>query len=142
MALTPKQEEFIQGVVSGMTYSDAYRAAYNCARMKPETVNNKAYELMQKGEISARVEKARAEAAKNAQWSLDLAVERVRKLNDEALSSLEEDGLYKGSPSVKALIDSTALLNRMTGIDKQIVKANTDAEDVRVLVPPYDIPRH
>lgn len=139
MALTPKQEKFIQGVVSGMTYSDAYRAAYNCARMKPETVNNKAYELMQKGEISARVEKARAEAAKNAQWSLDLAVERVRKLNDEALSSLEEDGLYKGSPSVKALINSTALLNRMTGIDKQIVKANTDAEDVRVLVPPYDM---
>ena len=139
MALTPKQEKFIQGVVSGMTYSDAYRAAYNCARMKPETVNNKAYELMQKGEISARVEKARAEAAKNAQWSLDLAVERVRKLNDEALSSIEEDGLYKGSPSVKALIDSTALLNRMTGIDKQIVKANTDAEDIRVLVPPYDL---
>ena len=139
MALTPKQEKFIQGVVSGMTYSDAYRAAYNCARMKPETVNNKAYELMQKGEISARVEKARAEAAKNAQWSLDLAVERVRKLNDEAVSDLEKDGLYKGSPAVKALIDSTALLNRMTGIDKQIVKANTDAEDVRVLVPPYDM---
>lgn len=139
MALTPKQEKFIQGVVSGMTYSDAYRAAYNCARMKPETVNNKAYELMHKGEISARVEKARAEAAKKAQWSLDIAVERVRKLNDEALSSLEEDGLYKGSPSVKALIESTALLNRMTGVDKQIVKANTDTEDVRVLVPPYDM---
>lgn len=139
MALTPKQEKFIQGVVSGMTYSDAYRAAYNCARMKPETVNNKAYELMQKGEISARVEKARAEAAKNAQWSLDLAVERVRKLNDEAVSDLKKDGLYKGSPAVKALIDSTTLLNRMTGIDKQIVKANTDAEDARVLVPPYDM---
>lgn len=139
MALTPKQEKFIQGVVSGMTYSDAYRAAYNCARMKPETVNNKAWELSRKGEIAARIEKARAEAAKKSQWSLDLAVERVRKLNDEALSSLKEDGLYKGSPSVKALIDSTALLNRMTGIDKQIVKANTDAEDVRVLVPPYDM---
>lgn len=139
MALTPKQEKFIQGVVSGMTYSDAYRAAYNCARMKPETVNNKAYELMQKGEISARVEKARAEAAKNAQWSLDLAVERARKLNDEAVSDLEKDGLYKGSPAVKALIESTALLNRMTGVDKQIVKANTETEDIRVLVPPYDL---
>ena len=139
MALTPKQEKFIQGVVSGMTYSDAYRAAYNCARMKSETVNNKAYELMQKGEISARVEKARAEAAKNAQWSLDLAVERVRKLNDEAVSDLEKDGLYKGSPAVKALIESTALLNRMTGVDKQIVKANTETEDIRVLVPPYDM---
>lgn len=139
MALTPKQEKFIECVVSGMNYSDAYRASYNCARMKPETVNNKAYILLQKGDIRARIEKARAEAAKNAQWSLDLAVERVRKLNDEAITSLEEDGLYKGSPSVKALIDSTALLNRMTGINKQIVKANTDAEDMRVLVPPYDM---
>ena len=139
MALTSKQEKFIDGVVAGMSLTDAYRATYNCARMKPETVNNKAWELSRKGEIAARIEKARTEAAKKAQWSLDLAVERVRKLNDEALSSLEEDGLYKGSPSVKALIESTALLNRMTGVDKQIVKANTETEEIRVLVPPYDM---
>lgn len=139
MALTSKQEKFIDGVVAGMTLTDAYRAAYNCAHMKPETVNNKAWELSRKDEISARIEKARTEAAEKAQWSLDLAVERVRKLNDEALSSLEECGLYKGSPSVRALIDSTALLNRMTGVDKQIVKANTETEEIRVLVPPYDM---
>lgn len=139
MALTPKQEKFIEGVVAGMNLTDAYRAAYNCARMKPETVNNKAWELSRKGEIAARIEKARAEAAKKAQWSLDIAVERVRKLNDKAISDLEEDGLYKGSPAVKALIESTTLLNRMTGVDKQIVKANTDEEDARVLVPPYDM---
>lgn len=139
MALTPKQEKFIEGVVAGMNLTDAYRAAYNCARMKPETVNNKAWELSRKGEIAARIEKARAEAAKKAQWSLDIAVERVRKLNDKAISDLEEDGLYKGSPAVKALIESTTLLNRMTGVDKQIVKANTDEDDERVLVPPYDM---
>lgn len=139
MALTPKQEKFIEGVVAGMNLTDAYRAAYSCARMKPETVNNKAWELSRKGEITARIEKARAEAAKKAQWSLDIAVERVRKLNDKAISDLEEDGLYKGSPAVKALIESTTLLNRMTGVDKQIVKVNTDEEDARVLVPPYDM---
>lgn len=139
MALTPKQEKFIEGVVAGMNLTDAYRAAYNCARMKPETVNNKAWELSRKGEIAARIEKARAEAAKKAQWSLDIAVERVRKLNDKAISDLEETGLYKGSPAVKALIESTTLLNRMTGVDKQIVKVNTDEEDARVLVPPYDM---
>lgn len=139
MELTPKQAKFIDCVVSGMTYSDAYRAAYNCDRMKPETVNRKAFELIENGKIAARIENARAEAAKKAQWSLDLAVERVRKLNDEAVSDLEKDGLYKGSPAVKALIESTTLLNRMTGVDKQIVKVNTDEEDARVLVPPYDM---
>lgn len=139
MELTSKQEKFIECVVSGMTYSDAYRAAYNCARMKPETVNRKAFELIENGKIAARIDNARKQAAKKAQWSLDIAVERVRKLNDKAISDLEEDGLYKGSPAVKALIESTTLLNRMTGVDKQIAKANTDEEDARVLVPPYDI---
>lgn len=139
MELTSKQEKFIECVVSGMTYSDAYRAAYNCARMKPETVNRKAFELIENGKIAARIDNARKQAAKKAQWSLDIAVERVRKLNDKAISDLEEDGLYKGSPAVKALIESTTLLNRMTGVDKQIVKANTDEEDARVLVPPYDM---
>lgn len=139
MELTSKQEKFIECVVSGMTYSDAYRAAYNCARMKPETVNRKAFELIENGKIAARIDNARKQAAKKAQWSLDIAVERVRKLNDKAISDLEEDGLYKGSPAVKALIESTTLLNRMTGVDKQIVKVNTDEEDARVLVPPYDM---
>lgn len=139
MALTPKQEKFIEGVVTGMNLTDAYRAAYNCAHMKPETVNNKAWELSRKGDISERIKKARTEAARKAQWSLDIAVERVRKLNDRAMSDLEEDGLYRGSPAVRALIESTTLLNRMTGIDKQIVKVNTDEEDARVLVPPYDM---
>lgn len=139
MELTSKQEKFIDCVVSGMTYSDAYRAAYNCARMKPETINRKAFELIENGKIAARIDNARKQAAKKAQWSLDIAVERVRKLNDKAISDLEEDGLYKGSPAVKALIESTTLLNRMTGVDKQIVKANTDEDDERVLVPPYDM---
>lgn len=139
MELTSKQEKFIECVVSGMTYSDAYRAAYNCARMKPETINRKAFELIENGKIAARIDNARKQAAKKAQWSLDIAVERVRKLNDKAISDLEEDGLYKGSPAVKALIESTTLLNRMTGVDKQIVKVNTDEEDARVLVPPYDM---
>ena len=32
MSLTPKQEKFAQEVASGKSQSDAYRAAFDCAR--------------------------------------------------------------------------------------------------------------
>lgn len=136
--LTHKQEKFVEAVLAGKNYSDAYRAAYNCARMKPETINRRAHELISNGKITARIEEAQEEAAKKAQWNLEMAVARVRMLNDKSVADIEEHGIFKSS-SVKALIDSTTLLNRMTGVDKQIVKANEDVEDIRVLVPPYDL---
>ena len=53
--LTSKQEKFcITYVTEGGSLSDAYRAAYNCEKMKPESVNRKAAELMANGKISAR----------------------------------------------------------------------------------------
>ena len=63
---TPKQAAFAQNVIAGMSYSDAYRAAYDCAKMKTATVNRKASELMRNGKIAAIVENGRAEAAKAA----------------------------------------------------------------------------
>ena len=54
--LTSKQEKFcITYVTEGGSLSDAYRAAYNCEKMKPESVNRKAAELMANGKISARI---------------------------------------------------------------------------------------
>lgn len=38
MSLTPKQEKFAQEVASGKSQADAYLAAFNCAKSKPETV--------------------------------------------------------------------------------------------------------
>ena len=69
--LTSKQEKFcITYVTEGGSLSDAYRAAYNCEKMKPESVNRKAAELMANGKISARISELRAEARLR-----DLAVE-------------------------------------------------------------------
>lgn len=56
MNLTTKQEKFcITYVTEGCSLSDAYRAAYNCEKMKPESVNRKAAELMANGKVSARI---------------------------------------------------------------------------------------
>lgn len=136
--LTAKQEHFVQLIISGTNYSDAYRAAYNCANMKPETINRKAHELANQGKIRARIETAREAAQKKAQWSLEKAVKRVQVLNDQAFESVKEYGIVPTLPNHKALIDSTKMLNHLTGIDKQLERVE-QVHDERPLVPPFDL---
>jgi len=59
MELTNKQDKFAQGVASGMTGADAYRAAYSAGKMKAETIQKRASELMRNGEVTGRVDELR-----------------------------------------------------------------------------------
>lgn len=71
--LTPKQELFCQKYVESGNASEAYREAYNTERMKPETVNREAFELLQNPKIAARVEELKARQLKRH----DVTIERV-----------------------------------------------------------------
>ena len=59
--LTPKQESFSFHVASGLNYTDAYRAAYNCAGSKPATVNRLGKREFDKAMIGARIDQLRRE---------------------------------------------------------------------------------
>lgn len=73
-ALTSKQEAFAQGVADGLTLADAYRGAYDAARMKPTTLWVKAAELMADGNVSVRVTELRAQLAERAMWTREQSV--------------------------------------------------------------------
>jgi len=81
MALTPKQELFAQSVASGMTQADAYRTAYNAAKMKPETVQNNAHQLMKNSEISTRVDAIRKPIVEKAGITLEAHLKRLDELS-------------------------------------------------------------
>jgi phage terminase small subunit len=87
LELTPKQEAFAQAIVTGMSQSDAYRAAYSADNMKPETVQNKAYQLMKRGEVTARVAELRKPVVEAVQITLASHLERLRELSAVAESS-------------------------------------------------------
>ena len=59
--LTPKQEKFCLRYSECGNASEAYRQAYNTAKMKPESVNRKAFELLEDVKITARLEALRKE---------------------------------------------------------------------------------
>lgn len=90
MGLTPKQEAFAQGVATGKTQADAYRAAFNASKMKPETIQSKASILMAEGKVRARVAELRKPVVEAVQVTLEAHLKRLSDLSDKA----EQEGKY------------------------------------------------
>lgn len=80
MSITPKQEKFAQEVASGKSQSDAYRAAFDCARSKPETIHRKASALMDDGKITARIKELQGKAADRAEITAERVLREVARL--------------------------------------------------------------
>lgn len=86
--LTPKQEAFAQAVVSGMSQSDAYRAAFNVKpTTKSESVNQAASKLMADPNLASRVAEMRKPVVKAAQITLGSHLERLADLSRKAEDS-------------------------------------------------------
>ena len=86
--LTPKQEKFVQGVVSGMTASESYRNAYSTKNMKDSSVWTEASKLMSSPKVSQRVKlgmKRKNEYAATTGLSLRQMV--LEQLQKEALNT-------------------------------------------------------
>ena len=81
--LTPKQERFIQNIVSGMSQRQAYKDAYNAENMKDETIDNEAYKLFNNNEISIRYKELMQQLEDEA---IMTAIEKRRMLREMALN--------------------------------------------------------
>lgn len=111
--LTPKQEKFVKNIVlEGMSYSDAYRSAYNTERMTDKSINEKASILKDNVKIRARIEELRAEIDSPKIMS---AIKRKEKLSVLAESD---------DPNVA--MKAMDLLNKMDGEYIQKVVADVD----------------
>lgn len=114
--MTPKQEAFCLAYIETGNASEAYRRAYNAENMKPETVNNKGYELLQKGEIRARLAELR-----------EPILERHGDTVDSLLGELEaarERALADDRPS--AAVSATMGKARLLGLDRQQLDVTVD----------------
>ncbi len=76
--ITPKQELFCQNMASGLSQADAYRAAYNSGGMKAATIQNKAYGLMKRGEVRARVDEIKKQLEAKLLWTREESVEALK----------------------------------------------------------------
>ena len=112
MSLTPKQEKFIQGIVSGkLSQRDAYKQAYNTSRMKDETIDKRASELFNNREVKGRYKALMEEHKKKALWSREQSVNDLMMLKDEAWMSISEKGMNQTNSN--AFINAVKELNEL-----------------------------
>ena len=84
-SLTPKQEAFAQAIVTGVSQSDAYRAAYKVSpKTKPESVNQNASRIMANVNVMSRVAELRLPVAKKAQITLESHLDDLMRLRNMA----------------------------------------------------------
>lgn len=112
MKLTAKQEAFCLAYLETGNASEAYRQAYNAEKMKPETVNRTAKELLDNPKIATRIDSLQAEAAKRNEVTVDSLLAELEEARQLALQ--------EGQPS--AMVSATMGKAKITGKDKQLIE--------------------
>ena len=77
MALTGKQENFCIKYNKCGNATESYKHAYNCVNSKPATINNKAYALLKRGDIRARLDELNKAAVDASVMSKQEALTRL-----------------------------------------------------------------
>lgn len=121
--LTDKQEQFAKAIaLDGMSYSDAYRSAYDTSKMSDKTVNEKASLLKDHDKIRARIKELRDEvdspkimsAQKRKEWLTEV-------INDPDMD-------------INARLKASDQLNRMEGEYVTKVEGNLNLKKLEDLI--------
>jgi phage terminase small subunit len=111
MNLTPKQEKFCLVYLESGNASEAYRLAYDASNMKMETVNRRAFDLLQNSKIKARINGLRDAVAEKAIVTEARVIEEAARIGllDPA-RLVDKNGallqLHEMAPEVRAAIAS------------------------------------
>ncbi len=136
MALTLKQEAFCQAYIENKgNASEAYRTAYATGKMKATSINSKAYELLNNGEITVRIAELQQEHRDKHDVTVASLLEELEEARKAALSA--------ETPQSSAAVAATMGKAKLTGLDKQIVElTGRDGGAVQVVsMSPDDIKR-
>lgn len=109
--LTQKQERFALAYIETGNASEAYRKAYDASRMKPETINKRASELLADGAVTGRVGELRQAAFDKAVVSEARVIEELARIGlfDPGQLFADDGSLLpvkKMAPEVRAAIAS------------------------------------
>lgn len=96
--LTPKQEKFVEGIVSGKNPSEAYKEAYDTETTNPVTIKTSAQKILRKPYIATTIQEKKAKieeeliyTAKDSFLNLNFAQEKaIESGNIQAYLKAEE----------------------------------------------------
>ena len=117
MALTPKQEKFIQNIVSGMSQREAYKNSYNAENMTDESIDVQASILFNNDKVAIRykelIGKLEDKAIMTAQERMKWLTEVVKDIQKEKV--LIEDIEVSKTADLNTKMKAIDILNKMSG---------------------------
>lgn len=120
--LTPKQERFIQNIVSGMSQREAYKESYCATNMSDETIDKEACLLFNSPKIATRykelIGKLEDKAIMTAQERMIWLTEVVKDIQKEGVKvkTLDNDFVIgEGTADLNTKMKAIDMLNRMSG---------------------------
>lgn len=112
--LTPKQELFVQGIISGLSQRQAYRQAYRAEKMTDKTVDETANKLLRNPKVTTRYRELLNQFSSMSLWSREQAFNEYEWLKNKARSSIENDGIRQAN--------SNAFLSALDGMNNMAWK--------------------
>ena len=112
--LTPKQELFVQGIISGLSQRQAYRQAYKAEKMTDLAVDVQASKLLKSPKITLRYRELLKQFSNMSLWSREQAFNEYEWLKNKARASIENDGIRQAN--------SNAFLSALEGMNNMAWK--------------------
>ncbi len=113
--ITEKMYRFAEGVANGLSAADAYRAAFNTAKMLPKTVRDEASRLLKNPGVTAALEALWAEKTHQQRVSRQKVEDRVW----ERLWSLIDGVETPPQVQVRALTLAAEMAGMLGGVSNQ-----------------------
>ena len=83
--MTPKQEKFCHVYIETSNATEAYRQAYNCENMKPESINRTAKKMMDNVKIASRIAELQSEHKERHNVTVDSIIDELQESRKMAI---------------------------------------------------------
>ena len=117
MALTPKREKFVQGLVAGLSQRQAYIGAYpNAKNWKESTVDSRASETLKNSKVLGRYNELMNEHSEKALWTREQSVNTLKWLLNQSIESVKSEKFDKGyvrQGTANAIVSAIKELNEL-----------------------------
>ena len=117
MKLTPKQERFVQGLISGLSQRQSYiEAGYSTAGKTDNYIDTEASKLFKNPKVFQRYQELLDEHKNKALWTREEAVNTLKWLISKSIDSIDSDdfdGGYVRQGTSSALMSAIQELNKL-----------------------------
>ena len=120
--LTAKEEAFAQAYVLGgcSDATAAWRKAHPLSKAKPETQHSKAYLMLKKGQVKARISQLKKKASEKAENDFGVSVEwrldMLKKIADAGMAEWHDQGGNARRENLAAARGAIQTINDMLGV--------------------------